>query len=70
VLTGAGEIALGRVVAATGCGLTVWGFAITVGVGLIVGEIGELADAMLAGGVERPIAGVSGAAAWSSGCWP
>jgi uncharacterized membrane protein HdeD (DUF308 family) len=25
VLTGAGEIALGRVVAATGCGLTVWG---------------------------------------------
>jgi hypothetical protein len=48
----------------------VWGFAITVGVGLIVGGIGEFADAMLAGGVERPIAGVSGDAVWSSGCWP
>jgi hypothetical protein len=48
----------------------VWGFAITVGVGLIVGGIGEFADAMLAGGVERPIARVSGDAVWSSGCWP
>jgi len=58
-LVGAVWIVAG-VVAVAWPGLTVWGLAITVGVGLIVGGIGELADAMLAGGVERLIAGVSG----------
>jgi hypothetical protein len=48
------------VVAVAWPGLTVWGLAITVGVGLIVGGIGKLGDALLAGGVERLIAGVSG----------
>jgi hypothetical protein len=72
VLTRAGEIALGRVVAAT----RVWVDGLGVrdhGRGRGRPDrrgIGELADAMLAGGVERPIARVSGDAGWSSGCWP
>jgi uncharacterized membrane protein HdeD (DUF308 family) len=43
-LVGAVWIVAG-VVAAAWPGLTVWGLAITVGVGLIVGGIGKLADA-------------------------
>jgi uncharacterized membrane protein HdeD (DUF308 family) len=62
------------VVAVAWPGLTVWGLAITVGVGLIVGGIGKLADAMLAGGIERLIAGVSGDASLVIGVlalrWP